>query len=72
MNLMFVVDDNYIDQMLVTLHSIFKNHKCDIHVYTITSGLQEDNYRKLESFIEKRGGKYGICSIRIPVLIQEG
>lgn len=57
MNLMFVVDDNYIDQLLVTLHSIFINHDCGMQVYVVTSGLQEKHRQKLETFIEKRGWK---------------
>lgn len=57
MNLIFVVDDNYIEQMLVTLNSVFLNHDCQFNIYVVTNGLSRKNSEKLKKFVEKQGGK---------------
>lgn len=56
MNILFVVNDDYVDQMLVTLNSIFVNHCCKLDIYIITNGLSRDNYKKIHRFIRQRHG----------------
>ncbi len=57
MNVMFVVDDHYIEQCLVTMHSLFVNNGGPFNIYVITSGLKEKNIRILKRFVEERKGR---------------
>lgn len=71
MNLMFVVNDHYIEQLLVTLNSIFMNQSGEINVYVVTDGLALNNRRKLERFIARRGGSLQLKVHRDPCIDEE-
>lgn len=57
MNIMFVANNAYINQLLVTLNSIFVNQTGEINIYLISDGLSKENYQIVEQFIHKRHGK---------------
>lgn len=60
MNLLFVADDSYTMQLLVTLNSIFVNNRCPVTVYVYSNKLSRENQEKITSFVKKKGG---ICHI---------
>lgn len=57
MNIMFVANNAYINQLLVTLNSVFVNQKGKINIYLISDGLSKENYQMVEQFIHRRHGK---------------
>lgn len=57
MNIMFVANNAYINQLLVTLNSIFLNQKGEINIYLISDGLSKENYQAVKRFIHRRHGR---------------
>lgn len=54
MNLVFVINDNYVEQLIVALFSIKKNTVCnDINAYVLENDLTEDHILKLQEFAKK-------------------
>ena len=47
-NIFFVIDENYVKQMLVTLNSIFKNNNGnDFSIYVVHSDLSETSQQDI-------------------------
>lgn len=63
MNLAFLIDDNYAEQLAVTLASVLKNdkHNTKFNVYVLDTGISEANKAK----ISKTKGNYEINFISI-------
>ena len=55
MNLMFVIDDNYIEQLIVCLNSIFCSGNKDVNIFLMTPGIEEQNRIKLDTYAGAHG-----------------
>ena len=60
MNFFFVIDDNYIQQCLVTLNSIFHNNGGGHKIYIYSPSISEDNEEILRSFIHRNGSELNL------------
>ena len=61
MNLFFVIDDNYIQQCIVTLNSFFKNNAGEHSVYIYSPEISDANREILRVFVEKYRAKLHLC-----------
>lgn len=57
-DIMFVLDDNYVQQFLVTIHSIFENNVAEeITVHVIHEGLKKENQKIMSDYVLGNGAK---------------
>lgn len=63
-NIFFVIDENYVKQMLVTLNSIFKNNNGnDFSIYVVHSDLSETSQQDISNFIHKHNSNVTLFKI---------
>lgn len=63
-NIFFVIDENYVKQMLVTLNSIFKNNNGrDFLIYVVHSDLSEESQHDIAQFIKKHNSNVVLFKI---------
>ncbi len=56
-NLIFIADDNYIEQLIVTLNSILVNNNVKLIVYVFSTGISENNRVVLKEFLKNWDSK---------------
>lgn len=59
MNLLFCIDNNYIDRFLETVMSIFRYENKNINIFILHNGISDENIKLIESFILK----YESCKV---------
>lgn len=68
-NILVAFDDNYIEQAIVMLRSVFFNNKGKFKIYLLYSNLSSQNLKKISDFIKKSQHKF--CPISVDQSIFE-
>ena len=63
MNILVAVDDNYVEQLIVMLNSLFRHNHQSCSIYLLHSGLNRSNINKLTWFVKKKGHKLFIYKV---------
>ena len=57
MNFCHVINDRYVNNLIVLMSSIFENCKGDHCFYILSNGLKNENEKKIQQFAEKNFSK---------------
>ena len=57
MNVLVSIDNNYMEQLIVMLNSLFIHNKCKIEIYLMYGSLTKSAISKISTFVSKKGNR---------------